>query len=174
VAQNRDAVGALDLGGILFHRRLHGERRIAGAHGMIFMDDRDTEPHHHAIPQDLVRCALVPVYDVHHALQHRAELLPRLLGVPIGPPGHSRPSGLSPKTAPVSVAVQHMGCDAVEDRRLSGGDIGQSHLLGELGDVARGVQRLEDAVDLGEQRPRPFQGHETHITSNRMPVGRCP
>jgi hypothetical protein len=43
------ALGALDLGGILFDRRLHGEGRIAGPHGMIFMRDRRAEEGHDAV-----------------------------------------------------------------------------------------------------------------------------
>jgi hypothetical protein len=60
------AFGALHLGGILLHRRLHGQGGIAGAHRVVFMGDGGAEQGHNAVAHDLVDGALIAVDRVHH------------------------------------------------------------------------------------------------------------
>jgi hypothetical protein len=69
------AFGALDLGGILLDRRLHGEGRIARPHGMIFMGDRRAKQGHNPITHDLIDSAFIAVDRVHHALKDGVEEL---------------------------------------------------------------------------------------------------
>ena len=49
-------------------RLLHGQRRIAGPDGMVFMRDWRPKQGHNAIAHDLVHCAFVAVHGCHHAL----------------------------------------------------------------------------------------------------------
>jgi hypothetical protein len=81
---DRDATRPLDFGSILLHRALHGQRRIAGAHGMVFMADRGAKQRHDAVAHDLIHRPFIAVHRVHHPLQHGVEKLARLLGVAIG------------------------------------------------------------------------------------------
>ena len=64
---------------------LHGQCRIAGPHGMVFMRNRRPKQGHNAIAHDLVHGAFVAVHGRHHALQHRD----RGAGGP--PPGRGPP-----------------------------------------------------------------------------------
>jgi hypothetical protein len=43
-------MGAKPLVGIRLHRGLHGQGRITGPQGMVFMDNRRTKQRHDAIP----------------------------------------------------------------------------------------------------------------------------
>ena len=52
------------------------QRRIAGAHGMIFVGHGCPEQRHNAVAHDLVHGAFIAVHGRHHALQHRIEELP--------------------------------------------------------------------------------------------------
>jgi hypothetical protein len=52
--------------GIIPHRRLHGQRRIAGTDRMIFMGNRRAKQGHNAVAQDLIHGTLKAVYGVHH------------------------------------------------------------------------------------------------------------
>jgi hypothetical protein len=63
---------------------LHGQRRIAGSHGVVFMRDRRPKQGHDPIAHDLVHGPLVTVHGRHHALEDRVEELARLLGVAVG------------------------------------------------------------------------------------------
>ena len=79
-----DAMGAAHLVGIVSHRRLHGQGRVAGPHGMVFMGQRGPKQRHDAVAHDLVHRALVAVHGGHHALQHRVEELAGLFGIAVG------------------------------------------------------------------------------------------
>ena len=85
---HRHTLGALHLGGILLHRRLHGEGGVAGPYGVVFMGNGGAEQRHDAIAHDLVDGALVAVHRGHHAVEHRVQELARLLGVAVGQQGH--------------------------------------------------------------------------------------
>ena len=67
------AMAALHLSGVLFHRGLHGQGRIAGPHGMVLMRQGRPKQGHNAIAHDLVHGAFVAVYGRHHAFQHGIE-----------------------------------------------------------------------------------------------------
>ena len=82
------AMAALHLGGVLFHRGLHRQRRIAGPHRVIFMRQRRPKEGHNAIAHHLVHRAFVPMHGSHHAFQHGIKELPRLLRVAIGEEFH--------------------------------------------------------------------------------------
>ena len=51
---------------------------------MVLMREGRPKQRHDAVAHDLVDRALIAVHGRHHALQHRVEELPRLLGVAIG------------------------------------------------------------------------------------------
>jgi hypothetical protein len=72
------------LRGIVADGVLHVQGGIARPHGMIFMGERRAEQGHDAVAHHLVDDPLVAVHRRHHALQHRVEELPRLLGVAVG------------------------------------------------------------------------------------------
>jgi hypothetical protein len=78
---HRHPMGALYLVAIVSHSLLHAQRRVAGAHGMVFMGNGGPEEGHNAIPHHLVDGAFVAVYSLDHALQDRVEQLAGLLGV---------------------------------------------------------------------------------------------
>jgi hypothetical protein len=65
-------------------RRLHGERRIARPHRMIFMGDRRAKQRHNPIAHDLVHGAFIAMHGRHHAFQHRVENRPGVFGVALG------------------------------------------------------------------------------------------
>jgi hypothetical protein len=81
---DRDAFGALHLGGILLHLALHGERRIAGPHRMVLMANRRPEECHDAVAHDLVDRAFVAVHGGHHAFEHGVEQLMGFFRVAVG------------------------------------------------------------------------------------------
>ena len=85
---HRHTLGALHLGGILLHRRLHGEGGVAGPHGVVFVGNGGAEQRHDAIAHDLVDGTLVAMHRGHHAFEHRVEELAGLLGVTVGQQGH--------------------------------------------------------------------------------------
>jgi hypothetical protein len=81
-------MAALHLSGVLFHRGLHRQRRVAGPHRVIFMRQRRPKQGHNAIAHDLVDGAFIAMHGSHHALQHGIEELPRLFRVAIGEEFH--------------------------------------------------------------------------------------
>jgi hypothetical protein len=88
----RHTMAALYLGGVLLHGGLHGQRRVAGPHRVIFMRQRCPKQGHNAIAHHLVHRAFVAVHGGHHALQHGIEELPRFLRGAVGEEsGSSRP-----------------------------------------------------------------------------------
>ena len=62
------------LGGGL-HGRLHGQGRVAGAQGVVFVGNRGTKQGHNAIAEHLIHRALEAVHGVHHAMEGRIEEL---------------------------------------------------------------------------------------------------
>ena len=77
-------MGALHRVAVAGHGLLHAQRRVAGAHGMIFMGNGRAEEGHNAIAHHLVDGALVAVHGLDHALQDRVQQLAGLLGVALG------------------------------------------------------------------------------------------
>ena len=68
------------LGGGL-HGRLHGQGRVAGAQGMIFVGNRGAKQGHNAITEHLVHRALEAVHGVHHEMDGRIEELLGSFGI---------------------------------------------------------------------------------------------
>jgi hypothetical protein len=67
---------------------LHGQGRIARAHGMIFMGNGRAEQGHNPVAHHLVHRALEAVHGVHHQLNNRVQELLRGLGIePLDQPG---------------------------------------------------------------------------------------
>jgi hypothetical protein len=63
------------VGGIGAHRGLHGQGRVAGAQGVVFVGDGGTEQGHNAIAKHLVDSALEAVHGVHHVVDGGVEEL---------------------------------------------------------------------------------------------------
>jgi len=61
-------MAALHLGGVLLHRGLHGQGRIAGPYGMILMRQGGAKQRHDAIAHHLVHGPFVAMHRRHHAL----------------------------------------------------------------------------------------------------------
>ena len=85
---DRHALRALHLSGVVLDGLLHAQRAVAGPHRVVFMGDRRTEQGHDAIAHDLVDRPLVAMHRLHHALQHRVQQLPGVLGVALGQEFH--------------------------------------------------------------------------------------
>ena len=64
-------------------RRLHGERSVACAHGMVLMGERGAEQCHDAVAHDLIHRAFVTVYRFHHRLENRVDDLARFFRVSV-------------------------------------------------------------------------------------------
>jgi hypothetical protein len=69
------ATAAAHLLGIGLHGGLHGQGRIAGAQGVVFVGNGGTKQRHDAVAEHLIHRALEAVHGVHHALQGRVEEL---------------------------------------------------------------------------------------------------
>jgi hypothetical protein len=123
---------------------LHGQRRIAGPHGMVFMRNRCPKQGHNAIAQDLVDGAFVAVHGRHHALQHRVEELARLLGVAVGQQLHGA----------FEVGKQHRDLLAFPIQRTAGGTDLLSEMGGRIG-LGRTCQRFRGAGRGGQGRAAP-------------------
>ena len=65
-------------------RRLHGERRIARPHRVVFMGDRRPKQRHDPIAHDLIDGAFIAVHGRHHVLQDGVENRPGVFGVALG------------------------------------------------------------------------------------------
>ena len=70
--------------GVAGDARLHPERGVTGADGVILLGERSPEERHDPVAHHLVHGALVPMNGFHHELQHRIEDGPGLLGIAIG------------------------------------------------------------------------------------------
>ena len=75
---------ALHLSGVLLHGLLHAQGGVAGAHRVVLMRQRCPKQGHDAVAHHLVDGAFVLVHGRHHAVEHRIEQVPRLLGVALG------------------------------------------------------------------------------------------
>jgi hypothetical protein len=73
-----------DAFGILLHRLLHPQRRIARPHRMVLVGQRRAEERHDAVTHDLVHGPLVAVDGPHHELEDRVEELASFLGITVG------------------------------------------------------------------------------------------
>ena len=69
------AMGAAHLLGRSAHGGLHGEGRVAGAQGVVFVGNRGPEQRHDAVAEHLVDGALEAVHGVHHQVESRIEEL---------------------------------------------------------------------------------------------------
>jgi hypothetical protein len=67
--------------GIVLHGGLHDQRRITGAHGVVFMRHRGADERHDAIAQHLGHGAFVAVHGRHHDVQRRVPELAGLFGI---------------------------------------------------------------------------------------------
>ena len=107
---------------------LHGEGRIAGPDGMVFMRERGAEQRHDAIAHDLVHRALVPMHGRHHPFQHRIEELPGLFRITVGQQFHRA----------LEVRKEHGDLLAFAFQGAAGGE----NLLGQIGwGVGEGSRR---------------------------------
>ena len=91
---------------------------------MVLVGQRRAEQRHDAVAHDLVDGALVAVHGRHHALEHRVEELPGLLGIAVGQQFHRA----------LEVGKQHRDLLALAFQGAAGGQ----DLLGQIG---RGVGR---------------------------------
>jgi hypothetical protein len=80
----RDAVRPTHLLGVPAHGSLHVDCRIAGPHRVILVGDRRPEERHDPVAHHLVHRTLVAVDRLHHAVEHRVQELPGVLGVAVG------------------------------------------------------------------------------------------
>jgi len=78
-----NALGASYSLSVAFHRLLHSERCVAGAHRVILVSQRRAKESHDPVAHHLVDGALIAVHGFHHVFQHRIENLPRLLGIAV-------------------------------------------------------------------------------------------
>jgi hypothetical protein len=69
------ATAAAYLLGVSTHGGLHGQSRVAGAQGVVFVGNGGPEQGHNAIAEDLVHRALKTVHGVHHVLEGRVKEL---------------------------------------------------------------------------------------------------
>ena len=123
---------ALHLGGVLLHGLLHAQGGVAGAHRVVLMRQRCPKQGHDAIAHDLVDGAFVLVHGRHHAVEHRIEQLPRLLGVALGQQLHR----------PLEVGKQHRDLLALAFQSGAGGE----DLLGQ---IWRGVRQGRPVLSRG-------------------------
>jgi hypothetical protein len=112
-------MAALHRRGVRLHGLLHAQGSVAGAHRVVLMGQRRPKRGHDAVAHDLVDGAFVLVDGLHHALQHRIEEVPCLLGVPVG----------QEFQGPFQVGKQHGHLLAFAFQGTAGGQ----DLLGEIG-----------------------------------------
>jgi hypothetical protein len=89
---------------------LHGQRRIAGPDGMVFVRNWRPKQGHNAIAHDLIHGPLIAVHGGHHALQHRIEELTGLLWVAVRQQFHGA----------LEVSKQHRDLLAFASQRTAG------------------------------------------------------
>jgi hypothetical protein len=120
---------------------LHGQRRIARPHGMVFKGDRRPKQGHDAIAHDLIHRSLVAMHGCHHALQHRIKELPGLLGIAVGQQLHGA----------FEIREQHGDLLALPFEGTAGGE-------DVLGEIRRGIgawaTRLVDGCGSPRRRGR--------------------
>jgi hypothetical protein len=69
---------------IAAQRGLHGQRRIAGPHGVVFMRNRGAKERHDAIAHDLIDRPFIAVHGLHHACEDGIEEGPGFFRVAVG------------------------------------------------------------------------------------------
>ena len=126
---------ALDLVTVPAHPLLHAEGRVGRAHRVVLVGERRAEEGHDPVSHDLVDGALVVVNGLHHALEHRVEQSPRLLGVAVGEQLH--------RALQIREQDGHLLALALE--RAAGGEDAR-------GEVPRGVRLGSDARCCGRRR----------------------
>ena len=114
-----ESLRAPHLLGIALHGSLHGQRCIAGPHGVVLMRHGRAKERHNAIAQDLVHRAFVAMHGRHHHVQGRVEELPRLLRVTISEEFHRA----------LEIGKQHGHLFALPFQ----GTAGHENLFGEIG-----------------------------------------
>ena len=125
---HQQPLGAPHLLGIAPHRLLHGQRRIAGPHGMIFVRQRRPEQGHNPITHDLIHGAFIAMHGRHHALQHRVEEPSGLLRIALGQQFHRA----------LQIRKEHRDLFALAFQRAARGE----DFLGEIGGgVGQGCHR---------------------------------
>ena len=140
------AMAALHLGGVLFHRGLHGQGRIAGPHCMVFMRQRCAKQRHDAVAHDLVDRALVAVHRGHHVFQDGIEELPGLLGIPLSQEFHGAFEVRKQHGHLLAFAFE--GTAGGEDLLCQvGGCVGQRGTHGRLGDRCGGGRHRHPPPD---------------------------
>ena len=105
--------------GVGAHRGLHGQGRIAGAQGVVFVGNGGTEQGHNAIAEHLVDGALEAVYGVHHVVDGGIEEL--LGGFRVEAPDEFR--------RVLEIGKQHRDLFALPGE----GRTGRQDLVGEMG-----------------------------------------
>jgi hypothetical protein len=116
---DRHALRPLQRVAVAGHALLHGQRRIASAYRVILMRDWSTEERHNAIAHDLVHRTFILVDGSHHAVEHRIEQVPRLLGVALGQQLHR----------PLEVGEEYRDLLALAFQGAAGGE----DFLGQIG-----------------------------------------
>jgi hypothetical protein len=151
-----DAQCAVDLLRVLPDALLHAQRGIAGAHRVLLVRDGRAEERHHAVAQHLVDRALVVVDRLDHALEHRVQQAPRILGVAIGQQLHRT----------LEIREQHGHVLALALQRI----LRRSDALGEMRRRVRGRRgeaRRRGAGVAGRQHRRRGHGGGTFGTELR-------
>ena len=118
--------------GVLLHRLLHPQGRVARAHGVVLMGQGRAEQRHDAVAHHLVDGALVPVHGLHHVIEHRIEERAGLLGIALDEQLHRA----------LEIGEEHRDLLALALQRAPGGE----DLLGE-------VLRRIDARRAPDHRP---------------------
>ena len=156
------AVGAPHLLRVAVDARLHVERGVAGADGVVLVGERRAEERHDPVAHDLVHHALVLVDGLDHALEHRVDEVARLLGVAVGQHLHRALEVGEDHRHLLALALEHglgvqdalgqvlrrVGIRRAEAGGRAGGLDGQGALGAELGG---GGQRRPAAAAVGAQ-----------------------
>src|SRR5215510_8688217 len=73
----RNSLSLLNACGILFHRFLHSERSVTGAHRVVLMRQRRAKERHYSITHDLIDSSLIAVHRLHHVFEDWVKEFPR-------------------------------------------------------------------------------------------------
>jgi hypothetical protein len=140
---------------------LHAQRRIAGAHRVVFVRQRRPEQRHDAVAHHLVDRALVAMDGLHHPLEDRIEELARVLGVSLGEQLHGA----------LEIGEEHRDLLALALERRPRRQDALGEMLGRVG--ARGT-RARGAV-VGQQTCAAAVAEATarriRLTARRTPGG---
>src|SRR5262245_35082870 len=83
-----NSLGLLNSFGILFHRLLHPECGVTGAHRVVLMSQRRTEEGHYPVAHHLVYGSFVAMHGFHHLFENWIENLPGFLWITISEQFH--------------------------------------------------------------------------------------